>query len=362
VQGLPIAIENRKGSVRKGTDKDGHEWRTKMKHPYGYIVGTKGADGEPVDAYVGPDKDAPKAYVVHQHKPDGTGYDEDKVMLGFKDKTEARKAYLKHYDSDKFLGPISVVTMERLRDLVEAKKKMVKISSFGDELVKSALSEEAEEEEREEHEENTQPKPGLDGRIRKFFAENPEPEDYEVHAFAGKEGINKHHFEELIYKRFGKLLKEKKKTSSVAPMLDELIKLNAISPLQFEAAKLKAKPKKKITKGEARASLKRLKQLEKTKATPGEIARAAGVGATVMPLAALASRVAAGKKGRAGLPIWRGLREMGAVSTQGAVLGGLLPAGRHKLEREVEKQKLREYVGTHRRGTLRGKIRKATGL
>lgn len=128
VQGLPIAIENRKGSVRTGTDSDGNEWRTKMVHPYGYIVGTKGVDGDPVDAYVGPNKDAPDAYVVHQHKDDGTGYDEDKVMLGFKNKVEAKKAYLAHYDDPKFLGPISRVSIERLKELVASKKRLVKIS------------------------------------------------------------------------------------------------------------------------------------------------------------------------------------------------------------------------------------------
>jgi len=128
VQGIPIAIENRKGSVRSGTTEDGHEWRTKMKFPYGYIKGTKGADGDPVDVYVGPDKDAPDAYVVHQHKVDGTGYDEDKVMLGFSSKKDAKEAYLAHYDDPKFLGPIAKVSVERLRKLVESKKQLTKIS------------------------------------------------------------------------------------------------------------------------------------------------------------------------------------------------------------------------------------------
>jgi hypothetical protein len=99
-----------------------------MKHPYGYIKGTKGADGEEVDAYVGPVKDAPNAYVVHQHKENGKGFDEDKVMLGFKDEEEARKAYLKHYDDPKFLGPISKVPIERLQELVEEGKPLKKIS------------------------------------------------------------------------------------------------------------------------------------------------------------------------------------------------------------------------------------------
>lgn len=128
VQGIPIAIENRKGSVRKGVDKDGHEWRTKMKNPYGYIEGTKAKDGEEVDVYVGPDKDAPNAFIVHQHKDDGTGFDEDKAMLAFRTEQEARKAYLAHYDDPKFLGPISNVPIERLKELVESGKKLEKIS------------------------------------------------------------------------------------------------------------------------------------------------------------------------------------------------------------------------------------------
>lgn len=128
-QGLGIAIENRKGSVRSGVDKDGKPWRTEMRHPYGYIEGSKGADGEEVDAYVGPKKDASHAYVVHQNKEDGRTYDEDKVMLGFPTEEHARKAYLKHYNDPKFLGPIHAVPMERLKELLASKEKLVKISS-----------------------------------------------------------------------------------------------------------------------------------------------------------------------------------------------------------------------------------------
>lgn len=127
-QGLDIAIENRKGSVRKGVDKDGKPWRTVMRHPYGYIRGTKGADGEEVDAYVGPKKDATHAYVVHQRKEDGKTYDEDKVMLGFTSLDAAREAYLKHYNDPKFLGPIKSVPMERFKALMESGKKLTKIS------------------------------------------------------------------------------------------------------------------------------------------------------------------------------------------------------------------------------------------
>jgi hypothetical protein len=99
-----------------------------MKAPYGYIKGTQGADGEGVDVYLGPNKDATHAHVVHQKKHDGS-YDEDKVILGVGSKEEAKKLYLQHYNTDRFLGPISKVTIERLKELIASKKKLTKISS-----------------------------------------------------------------------------------------------------------------------------------------------------------------------------------------------------------------------------------------
>lgn len=133
-QGLPVAIENRKGSVRSGVDRDGKPWRTVMQIPYGYIKGSKGADNEAIDTYVGPHKDATHAFVVHQHKHTGKGYDEDKVLLGFRNLKEAVKAYLQHYNTKKFLGPVKSVPMERLKELLSSKKKLVKISSLRQEM------------------------------------------------------------------------------------------------------------------------------------------------------------------------------------------------------------------------------------
>ncbi len=127
-QGIQIAIENRKGSVRKGTDKDGKPWRTVMRMPYGFVKGTKGADGEEIDCYIGPHKNAPNVYAVHQHKSDGTGYDEDKLIFGVRSKEEASKRYLQHYNSDKFLGPVKEVPVERLKEMLSTGKKLEKIA------------------------------------------------------------------------------------------------------------------------------------------------------------------------------------------------------------------------------------------
>ena len=131
VQGIPVSIENRKGSVRKGVDPDGKPWRTKFKLPYGYIPGTLGNDGEEIDAYVGPHKTAPNAFVIHQRNITGKGFDEDKVMLGFEDIEEARKFYLDHYNGvgKKLLGPISTITINELKRRLDEKREHKKLAT-----------------------------------------------------------------------------------------------------------------------------------------------------------------------------------------------------------------------------------------
>lgn len=131
VQGLPVSIENLKGSVRKGVDPDGKPWKTVFKLPYGYIPGTKGNDGEEIDVYVGPHKKAPNAFVIHQRKITGKGFDEDKVMLGFDDIEEARKFYLEHYNKvgPKLLGPITTITVDELKRRLDEKREHKKLAT-----------------------------------------------------------------------------------------------------------------------------------------------------------------------------------------------------------------------------------------
>lgn len=120
--GLDISIENRKGSVRKGTDPDGHEWAITMKHPYGYIRGTEGTDGDHLDCYLGEHEDAPQVFIIHQNNPDTGKYDEDKVMLGFKDGQEAKKAYMEQYDRPGFFGGMDSMTLDKFLGIIKDKK------------------------------------------------------------------------------------------------------------------------------------------------------------------------------------------------------------------------------------------------
>ena len=99
VKGMKISIEQPKGSIRKGTDGKGKEWKTKMSNHYGYFSRTVGKDGDHVDVFLGPEiDDFDKVFVVDQ-KVNGK-FDESKVMLGFKDIESAKQAYLNNYSKD----------------------------------------------------------------------------------------------------------------------------------------------------------------------------------------------------------------------------------------------------------------------
>jgi superfamily II DNA or RNA helicase/shikimate kinase len=115
--GLPIEIERKRGAVHSGVNRHGVAWSKKAHNDYGYIPGTRGLDREPVDVYMGPSKRAPNAFVVHQKSPDGRWYDEDKVMLGFKNEGQARRAYLKNMGSmgKKVMGPITPMKVKDLQ-------------------------------------------------------------------------------------------------------------------------------------------------------------------------------------------------------------------------------------------------------
>ena len=122
-QGFPISVEKEKGSIRTWKAEDGSVGETKMLHPYGYIRGTKGTDGDHVDVYVGPDEKAPNVYIVNQAvKNDWKTFDEQKVMLGFNNSLAAKKAYLAHYNDPRFLLSIKAMPVEEFRQKVMDKE------------------------------------------------------------------------------------------------------------------------------------------------------------------------------------------------------------------------------------------------
>lgn len=109
IHGLDISIENPSGSTRSGTDETGKPWSTTLANHYGYIRRTEGADGVQVDAFIGPNPESDRVFVVNQRKDDGS-FDEHKVVLGASSLDEARQLYLANYAPGtglKRIGPIA---------------------------------------------------------------------------------------------------------------------------------------------------------------------------------------------------------------------------------------------------------------
>ena len=129
-QGIPISIENRKGSHRQWRDhKTGEAGSTKMEMPYGYIRGVKGADGDELDVFVGPSEDSDRVFVVNQRSnADFRRFDEHKVLLGFNTVKQAKRAYLRHYDDrgERFIGSITQMTMKRFHAWLKNQSPMTR--------------------------------------------------------------------------------------------------------------------------------------------------------------------------------------------------------------------------------------------
>ena len=102
VCGLPVSIENPAGSTRSGVDENGVTWEIEMKHHYGFIENTLGADGDELDVFIkkGLDENfTGDIYVISQVNQDGS-FDEHKVVIGATSIEEAKSIYLSNYDKD----------------------------------------------------------------------------------------------------------------------------------------------------------------------------------------------------------------------------------------------------------------------
>ena len=97
LHGLKIAIEQPRNTYRTGVDqKTGKRWVSRMAAHYGYISGTTGADGDGVDCFIGPVPQSEQVFIVNQFV--GGRFDEHKVMLGFLEADDAKRAYLDSYE------------------------------------------------------------------------------------------------------------------------------------------------------------------------------------------------------------------------------------------------------------------------
>lgn len=128
IDGMDVSIETEKGAQRSGKDADGTAWTVTMPSAYGYIKGTKGADKDHVDIFVGPNPDNGTYYIINQNKPNTYGtkkrFDEHKVAVGFDSEHDAVANYLLSFADDfgaKVFGSVAgPYTADELKALIPA--------------------------------------------------------------------------------------------------------------------------------------------------------------------------------------------------------------------------------------------------
>jgi inorganic pyrophosphatase-like protein/inorganic pyrophosphatase len=131
-QGIPVHIDRPKGFVMRGTDAQGRDWARRYLYDYGFIPKTLGGDGDGLDVFIGPDKNAQIAFWAVQRKDDGT-FDEYKVFLGFPDRDAAIAAYRQHIPKKYFKGimAMKVEMMKAMLGQVDPDVKFKRASAFG---------------------------------------------------------------------------------------------------------------------------------------------------------------------------------------------------------------------------------------
>lgn len=112
INGLDIAIETPRGGKRSGTGPDGKPWEVQMRHDYGYIKRTEGADGDQIDTFIGPNPTSSKIFVIDQVDPDTGKFDEAKVMMGFDSEQAAVAAYNEAFSDGK--APLRMGGMQQM--------------------------------------------------------------------------------------------------------------------------------------------------------------------------------------------------------------------------------------------------------
>jgi hypothetical protein len=111
IGGLDFAIENPAGTVRHG--------KLKLRDHYGYIKRTVGKDGDQVDVFINSKAQedwAGDVYIVDQLDPESKNFDEHKVMFGYNNLIDARRAYKRNFNKDwKGAGAVTKMTLDEFK-------------------------------------------------------------------------------------------------------------------------------------------------------------------------------------------------------------------------------------------------------
>jgi inorganic pyrophosphatase len=134
-KGLTIKIENPKDSIRRGEDKHGKAWESRIPADYGFFKGSEAIDGDAVDVFVGPDLESDMVVAIDQII-DGK-YDETKFMVAVTSQAQAEKLYLSAYQKGWKLGDVSTTTVQQLKEWLKDgdhkkpfKGQMVKVAAW----------------------------------------------------------------------------------------------------------------------------------------------------------------------------------------------------------------------------------------
>jgi ribosomal protein L37AE/L43A len=123
--GLSVTIEHPRGTLRKLHDDAGNVvYKQHMHSSYGYINNTKGRDGDEVDCFIGPMKNAKFAYIVHMLDKGPVVQErenEDKVFLGYPSADAAHTAFLLHYPKE-FFGGMTTLPMADFKKKLKTAK------------------------------------------------------------------------------------------------------------------------------------------------------------------------------------------------------------------------------------------------
>ena len=111
IGGLDVTIENPVGTVRHGN--------LKLKDHYGYIKRTVGNDGDQVDVFINSKAQEDwtgDVYIVDQIFPEVGGFDEHKVMFGYNNLMDARRAYKRNFNKDwKGAAAVTKMTLDEFK-------------------------------------------------------------------------------------------------------------------------------------------------------------------------------------------------------------------------------------------------------
>lgn len=114
--GLQITIENGKGGIRRGIDKDGRPWRSVLPAHYGYLKRHDGADGDNLDVFLCDHPRAKCVYIVDQVDADTKKFDEHKIILGAASLKHATNVYHRAFADGRGVDRVGAIHQMTLPD------------------------------------------------------------------------------------------------------------------------------------------------------------------------------------------------------------------------------------------------------